>query len=324
MAEIYFEKCDKSKRKTCKSDAEVKQWMRDKHLMFVYNRQIFQTDEFGDKKFRYESYIDWIPLNVEASTMNRYSVQIQALHSSDEFLHFHTNESRYWNLVRQASFPYYFNQNMMLNGILIDNDENLTLTSRTVYDLTSLAGEVGGFSRTMAFIFALIYPFVKLGSLETYLIAKLFKQAPSKNISAPHGHLSPQRKLLVMTQASVELRKPINDRVRNPVVEFLKRNGLCCSIFLYDRQDYNYLKSRQSSTSSASSGRSATYAAPSGTSPVALNAGCSDSRLTSPWPTRDRTPEASFCRCLHLRALASCCGWMKPAQPLRPTSSTNS
>lgn len=177
--------------------------------------------------------------------MSHYSVQAEELSSSDELLRFHTKTDRYWNLIRKDSFSYYYNQKMMLNGILIDNDDDFKSTTRTVYDLSNLSAEVGGFSQTVSFIFVLIFPLLRFGSLEDYLVSRLYKQSPSQAIYPPHGDLNAQRKLLVMSQSSVQMRKPIAERIRNPIVEFFKRNGLCFSTFLYDRQDYNYLKSQQ-------------------------------------------------------------------------------
>jgi hypothetical protein len=186
-----------------------------------------------------------IPLNAEVSVMNHYSVHTEELQSMDEYLRVHSNLSRYWNLLRKESFSYYYNPNMMLNGIMIDNDEDFKITSRTVYDLSDLAGEVGGFASTVNLILAFLFPFIRFDSLETYLISRLFKQPHKKPIETPSGELSAERKLIVMTQSSVQLRQPIKERTRNPIIEFFKSKGLCLAPFLYDRQDYNYLKSRQ-------------------------------------------------------------------------------
>jgi hypothetical protein len=71
---IMFERCDRTKRKTCKSDAQVKEWMKDKHLIFVYNRQLFNSDKFGEETFDKQSYMDWIPLDVVNTVLHHYTV----------------------------------------------------------------------------------------------------------------------------------------------------------------------------------------------------------------------------------------------------------
>lgn len=37
VAEIYFEKCDPKKRKTCKDEKEVRKWMENKYIWLVRN-----------------------------------------------------------------------------------------------------------------------------------------------------------------------------------------------------------------------------------------------------------------------------------------------
>jgi hypothetical protein len=38
VLEVYFVKCDPTKRDTCKSDEELTEWMRNKYFWFTYNR----------------------------------------------------------------------------------------------------------------------------------------------------------------------------------------------------------------------------------------------------------------------------------------------
>jgi hypothetical protein len=39
VLEMYFERCDSKVRRTCKSNTEVKEWLKDKYIWFAYNRQ---------------------------------------------------------------------------------------------------------------------------------------------------------------------------------------------------------------------------------------------------------------------------------------------
>lgn len=48
---VGFEKCDPEVRSTCKPHHEVKQWLKDKYILMVYNKQNFVTDGFGQKLF---------------------------------------------------------------------------------------------------------------------------------------------------------------------------------------------------------------------------------------------------------------------------------
>jgi len=52
---IDFEPCNPEERDTCKSEEEIRQWLRDKYIMVVYNTQIFNRAEYGEKRIHYES-----------------------------------------------------------------------------------------------------------------------------------------------------------------------------------------------------------------------------------------------------------------------------
>ena len=113
---IMFEKCDSTKRKTCKSNAEVREWMKNKYIILVYNRQLFQSEKFGDETFSRHSFLDWNPMNAETIEMKRYSIQIQTLTSQDQYWLSPAEEYKYYNFQQKQSLSYYFNSNM-LNGI---------------------------------------------------------------------------------------------------------------------------------------------------------------------------------------------------------------
>lgn len=59
--------------------------MKDKHLIFVYNRQLFKSDKFEEETFDKISYMDWIPLDVVNTAMHHYTIQIQTLMSQDQY-----------------------------------------------------------------------------------------------------------------------------------------------------------------------------------------------------------------------------------------------
>ena len=63
VAQIYWEKCDRTKRKTCKSQREVSEWMINKYIYLVYNRKLIQNDEFGETTFRETSFVRRLPLD---------------------------------------------------------------------------------------------------------------------------------------------------------------------------------------------------------------------------------------------------------------------
>ena len=64
MVFVSFDKCDRKQRKTCKSDEEVREWMKDKYLIIAYNKQMFNSRKFGDEKFSKYSTLEWFPMDI--------------------------------------------------------------------------------------------------------------------------------------------------------------------------------------------------------------------------------------------------------------------
>lgn len=144
MLEIAFEKCDRKVRKTCKSDADITEWMKERSIFIVVNRQLFEPAKFGDKRFRKSAQVIEIPLDIESRLMSYYTVQIQSLSSTESFWPGPNSEETYWNLVFKKNMKYYWNPKQW-NGVLIDVDPDVLKTTRTVYSIVNWMSEVGGF-----------------------------------------------------------------------------------------------------------------------------------------------------------------------------------
>ena len=185
IALVMFERCDPKKRKTCKSEAEVKLWMQDKYLILAYNRQQFNQQKFGEERFAKTSYVDWLPLDINNLVMNRYSIQVQTLHSQDSYWPSPEDATTYWNVLPRNSMPYYMFSSTMINGIMIEMDGDTRTTNRTIYSLSNWAGEVGGFSSAVKFLIILLLPLVRNAELDSFLISRLYKQAPEHHIVTP-------------------------------------------------------------------------------------------------------------------------------------------
>ncbi len=90
-------------------------------------------------------------------------------------------------MITKNSFSYYSKESMLngLNGILIDMDQNILDTDRTIYSASDLAGSVGGFSSAVKLVILIMLPFLKNSELDSYLISSLYKQAPDNQIVTP-------------------------------------------------------------------------------------------------------------------------------------------
>ena len=71
---IYLEKCDKTVRKTCKPDKEVKEWLKDNYILLGYNQQLFKNDEFQDKKFEKKIWLDWLTIDINSPVLHNYQI----------------------------------------------------------------------------------------------------------------------------------------------------------------------------------------------------------------------------------------------------------
>jgi hypothetical protein len=63
---LTFVKCDRTKRKTCKKDSEVQEWLKSQYLVFAYNSYNFIEDGFKERIFRKSVNLDWIPIDIAA------------------------------------------------------------------------------------------------------------------------------------------------------------------------------------------------------------------------------------------------------------------
>ena len=83
---IIFERCDHGLRKTCKSDEELKNWLKDKYLVFAYNKQVFNSTGFKEKAINKYAWIDWLPFDINNSMLTPYTIQQSELRSFDTYL----------------------------------------------------------------------------------------------------------------------------------------------------------------------------------------------------------------------------------------------
>ena len=57
---LAFHPCDSKVRKTCRSKAEIDEWLQNKYIVFVYNKYVFDHDGFNQRTFTKYATLDWI------------------------------------------------------------------------------------------------------------------------------------------------------------------------------------------------------------------------------------------------------------------------
>ena len=60
---LNFERCDPDQRKTCKSDAQFRDFIKKTNFLFTYNKKYFDADEFGNQAFKQILNTDWLVMD---------------------------------------------------------------------------------------------------------------------------------------------------------------------------------------------------------------------------------------------------------------------
>ena len=71
---LSFEKCDNTKRDTCKPDEEVKEWLDSQYLVFAYNKYNFVEDAFKERALKTSASLDWVPIDINSRKLTPYKV----------------------------------------------------------------------------------------------------------------------------------------------------------------------------------------------------------------------------------------------------------
>ena len=77
---LLFERCDPTVRKTCKSDADLMDFMKKKHFIFSYNKLTFLEEEFDDDKVIKDfNNLDWLTIDISTPYIRPYKVELTNL-----------------------------------------------------------------------------------------------------------------------------------------------------------------------------------------------------------------------------------------------------
>ena len=245
---LLFERCDPTVRKTCKSDAELMDFLKKKHFIFSYNKLTFLEEEFDDDKVINDfNNLDWLTIDINTPYIRPYKIELSNLERSDSYWPgVKTKPNTFWNLKAGASFPFYGRPNAM-GGVLIEMGFDINKISRSVYGFADWLGVVGGFLGSIEFIFQVVVPLVAVWSLEKYLIVSLFHRYYD-NPTSDTKHL---KKLDHKTRRFEEIKLSLNDRKR---IEPSQLPGIiesfrgvlmkCFKSLRYRDEDYFAMKAR--------------------------------------------------------------------------------
>ena len=72
---LFFEKCDKSVRKTCKTDKEISNFIKNKYFIIAYDKLTLDANGYGPKTFKKKTNLDWLPIQVQFTEMTNYKFE---------------------------------------------------------------------------------------------------------------------------------------------------------------------------------------------------------------------------------------------------------
>lgn len=166
-----------------------------------------------------------IPLDVNNMLMNWYRLRMESLTSADSWMPLSGGTYEFHNFETQPSFSYYAYPNM-INGLLIDLDENIQYSNRSVYSWSDWASEVGSFSRSFSIIIMVIVPLFATSSVDSTLIGRLFTIDPQAEPIRQDADRSSQA-LLRLAEKSVAGRKSLEGQSTNFITNLCKRITMC-------------------------------------------------------------------------------------------------
>ena len=118
--------------------------------------------------------MDWLPLDINNQFMVPYVLKREKLVSDDTYLFSPKAAHEFWNLIQMPRFSYYPDIPMR-NGIMVDLSLQEKHIRRSIYTMTNLAFEMGGFTKIMGVIFGFIFSWLVAWPMEKELTSRMFK-----------------------------------------------------------------------------------------------------------------------------------------------------
>ena len=128
MLKLQFEKCDRSKRSTCRSDDEISDWLKQKFFLIYHNKERFQNNQYKNsnddpnaKRVLKESRIDWVKLSGNLNLRQEITNKIKLTDVlMQDFRLIHLDEwtqddTRMFSPYQMSSRPYEFDDNVHLS-----------------------------------------------------------------------------------------------------------------------------------------------------------------------------------------------------------------
>ena len=174
---VVFEKCDPAKSKvTCKSDAEIEQWLKYKYFYGIMNSRIFRTHLFDEERILSRSTTVWFPISSGSridyvNIINRYTMQLNDSPFNIGSVTAEMDEGFSLTRLPNRELPYI---NTWQNAVTIEVSIDRINYNRKVYSNLEYAADLGGLYGAIAPVFGGVVFLINFWGSYQFIMDDLF------------------------------------------------------------------------------------------------------------------------------------------------------
>ena len=174
---ITLSKCDPTKRSTCKSDEELKQFLKEKFIIVYENTWIYEPNEFQKRhRLKEVAKFQWHPIDANVNQETSLYFNMNEVIFQDSFFQFGFNEEEsqeFFTITPHTVRPAVLNDNV-IQQIRFEMNLDRTMYYRQVYSVLEYLGDVGGLNEALQFIIYGVLFFTRFQPINVILIRRLF------------------------------------------------------------------------------------------------------------------------------------------------------
>ena len=175
-------------RDECKSEAEIRKWLRGKFIVLLYNRVRFIVDGFNEQTLIRESVLKYIPVSSQTRQIVPFEVTMMHLEMQDDMrmelgLITLREETGLFDLDEKTYMPYEKDDNVWLS-VTVERNLDLVRNERYIYTFFAFLSDIGGLSGTLFIALSACSLFFNYNRFDDYMASRLFKvKKPPKEIN---------------------------------------------------------------------------------------------------------------------------------------------
>ena len=177
---IVFDKCNEPQGSPikCKSDTEIKSWLRRKFILLVYNQRRFRLEKFDSFKVVPESRTAWVPINSQLREEFVFNVQMTHLQLQDHIWQWSnwTKEDidNVFKVNEDQKRPYEIDDDVQIQ-VAFEFNLDLIVIDRQVYSFLDWLGDIGGLGEACFFIGGAMVMIFNKDQFNSLLVSAMFR-----------------------------------------------------------------------------------------------------------------------------------------------------